>query len=80
MNQCFHHASDASKTAFVHLVSALKIWGFDFVDCQVKTDHLLSLGAREIPRSEFLVRLVNAVSFETKQGKWSLPKNLELFL
>ena len=50
----FSFASDASKIAFVHLVAFLKQRGVAWIDCQMKTDHLASLGATAIPRSEFI--------------------------
>lgn len=50
----FAKVSDASKAAFAVLVAHLKAWGFDFIDCQVPTEHLKSLGAVEVPRETFL--------------------------
>lgn len=50
----FSRATDASKIAFVYLVAFLKRRGVDWIDCQMKTDHLASLGAKVIPRPEFL--------------------------
>lgn len=50
----FHSKTDASKVAFVTLVEQLKIWNFQLIDCQVHTDHLVSLGAEEITRSAFV--------------------------
>lgn len=49
----FHRKTDASKVAFVHLVSQLQNWGYELIDCQVSSDHLLSLGAQQIPRNQF---------------------------
>lgn len=49
----FHHVTDASKIAFVHLVQEIKRQNFGLLDCQMKTSHLASLGAREISRKEF---------------------------
>jgi leucyl/phenylalanyl-tRNA--protein transferase len=49
----FAHATDASKFAFAHLASFLHDAGCGIIDCQMKTGHLASLGAREIPRSRF---------------------------
>jgi leucyl/phenylalanyl-tRNA--protein transferase len=49
----FHTETDASKVAFVTLVNFLKQWGYQLVDCQVTTQHLISLGAQEISRKEF---------------------------
>ena len=53
----FHRVADASKIAFVHLVQDLLSQGVGMIDCQMKTGHLASLGAREIPRVEFARRL-----------------------
>jgi leucyl/phenylalanyl-tRNA--protein transferase len=50
----FAHKSNASKVAFVHLVDELVKKHYAIIDCQVTTEHLLSLGAQEIPRIEFL--------------------------
>ena len=50
----FSHQSNASKIAFVHLLDELKKSNYALIDCQVTTDHLLSLGAEEIPRVKFL--------------------------
>lgn len=58
----FHHATDASKLAFVHLVRRLQGEGFGMLDCQMKTAHLASLGAREISRDEFSQRLSELVN------------------
>jgi leucyl/phenylalanyl-tRNA--protein transferase len=53
----FARASDASKCAYAALIAMLRRLGFCMVDCQQSTEHLASLGAREIPRAEFLARL-----------------------
>ena len=57
----FSQVSNSSKVAFVSLVENLKRMKFELIDCQVKTDHLMRFGAREIPRKEFLERLKKAV-------------------
>ena len=67
----FSRVSDASKIALVHLAKQLQRWKFGLIDCQVKTGHLTSLGAREIPRSEFSQQLDRLIA-DTKPGnKWS---------
>jgi len=53
----FHTKTDASKIAFVTLVQQLTEWGYQLIDCQVHTDHLASLGAEEMPRSDFAILL-----------------------
>jgi len=50
----FHHATDASKVALVDLVARFAEAGGRLVDVQLVTDHLASLGARPMPRAEFL--------------------------
>lgn len=49
----FHHVSDASKVAFVHLVRYLQSRQVGMIDCQMKTPLLTSFGGREIPRAQF---------------------------
>lgn len=49
----FSRATDASKAALVHLVDLLMQAGYRLVDCQVYSEHLVSLGAEEVPRAEF---------------------------
>ncbi len=56
----FHRTRDASKVAFVKLVERLQQQNFKLIDCQIHSDHLQSLGATEIPRSEFIKLLKNA--------------------
>ena len=53
----FTKQSNASKYAFIKLVEHLKNDGVELIDCQVYTEHLESLGAKMIPRAEFLQRL-----------------------
>ncbi len=60
----FHHVTDASKIAFIHLVQHLKSQGFGLIDCQMKTSHLASLGAREIPRKEFLQQVSELIQYQ----------------
>lgn len=61
----FHHVTDASKIAFVSLVEHLKNQGVSMIDCQMKTAHLASFGAREISRAEFIKKLVILCNNET---------------
>lgn len=49
----FHSKTDASKAAFVSLIKQLSLWGYQIIDCQVHTPHLISLGAEEITRQRF---------------------------
>ena len=71
----FAEVSDASKAAYAVLVKHLKEWGYDFIDCQVPTDHLKSLGAKEVSRDYFLERLYE-VNMNTIKNKWIVNKKL----
>ena len=66
----FAKVSDASKVAFSVLVERLKEWGYDFIDCQVPTDHLKSLGAKEVSREYFLERLGMCQNNGLSIGSW----------
>lgn len=57
----FHVETDASKVGLVALVERLRAAGASLLDVQWCTDHLASLGAVEIPRDDYLVRLAAAV-------------------
>jgi len=71
----FTHVSDASKAAYYVLVQHLKQWGYGFIDCQVPTEHLKSLGAKEITRDEFLNRL-EEVRMEKPIHEWVINENI----
>ena len=49
----FSRVDNASKIGFVTLTQHLQEWGFVLIDCQMPTQHLISLGAHSISRSEF---------------------------
>jgi leucyl/phenylalanyl-tRNA--protein transferase len=50
----FHLRPDASKLGLLHLIELLRERGAKWLDCQIMTPHMRALGAREIPRAEFL--------------------------
>jgi leucyl/phenylalanyl-tRNA--protein transferase len=67
----FNRGRDCSKFAVVYLIERLHDEGIEMIDCQMHTAHLASLGAREIPRSEFSARLQELVHFPRKSRQWS---------
>ncbi|MEM8998030.1 MAG: leucyl/phenylalanyl-tRNA--protein transferase [Acidobacteriota bacterium] len=69
----FARRNDASKAALVTLVDRLLEWDFRLIDCQVQTDHLESLGARDWPRQRFLDELAVALAMPHRVGSWSSP-------
>lgn len=68
----FSRATDASKVALVKLVAALKGRGFPLIDCQMRTELLASLGAREIRRRAFLQELERLVNYPEQPGIWNV--------
>ena len=66
----FSLASDASKVAFKALSDVLGSKGYDFIDCQMKTDHLVRLGAEVVERAFFLDALKVTVKKPTIVGSW----------
>ncbi|MDZ4201727.1 MAG: leucyl/phenylalanyl-tRNA--protein transferase [Gallionella sp.] len=71
----FSKARDTSKIALAHLAAQLERWQFGMIDCQMNTPHLASLGAREIPRSEFVARLSELVNCKLVTH-WQFDANL----
>jgi leucyl/phenylalanyl-tRNA--protein transferase len=66
----FTKVSNASKYGFITLTKRLEQKGFSFIDCQVHTEHLESLGATFISRKNFLHQLQEALKQTTLQGDW----------
>ena len=66
----FATESNASKAAFIYLVQNLQERGYSFVDCQVYTSHLESLGAEMLPREVFIEKLEASLAYPTDQGPW----------
>ncbi len=73
----FHKRTDASKVALVYLVSALRQWNFHFIDCQVTTGYLKSMGAGDVSRAVFLSMLENSLKFKPVCGRWSMPPGVK---
>jgi leucyl/phenylalanyl-tRNA--protein transferase len=67
----FARATDASKVCLAHLVAAMRQRGMTMIDCQQETEHLASLGARPIPRREFVLRLAQAIDSDAPVGDWT---------
>jgi leucyl/phenylalanyl-tRNA--protein transferase len=66
----FSLVSDASKVAFKALSDVLGSRGYDFIDCQMKTDHMIGLGAEVVDRDIFLDALEIAITKPTDFGSW----------
>jgi len=66
----FARVTDASKVAFVHFIQHVITKKYKLIDCQVATEHLISFGAREIPRSEFVTGLREWCLISNDSGPW----------
>lgn len=67
----FSRVTDASKVALARLARQLDAWGFTLIDCQLPTGHLASLGARTMPRSEFLALVTANRDYPDLRGRWA---------
>ena len=76
----FARTSDASKVALAHLARHLESRGFGVIDCQMSTAHLASLGAREIPRREFVAALRELTRSGDAPGRWPADAASRLFV
>lgn len=72
----FARVTDASKIALAHLAPQLARWRFGMIDCQMATSHLASVGAREIPRAEFMRNLAKLVNYPAAHGAWRFDDDL----
>ncbi len=66
----FSDIPNASKAALIELHSFLSERGFSLIDCQIGSRHLASLGARFIPRTEFIRILKDSLQYDTLRGNW----------
>lgn len=73
----FHRADNGSKMALVALSRHAQRHGINMIDCQITNGHLLSMGAREVPRGEFLGSLIELVQAPLDPHCWQ-GKRIEL--
>ena len=60
---------NTSKVAMSYLTSFLAHWKYELLDCQVYSEHLVSLGAKEIDRAQFQNHLKGC--YHTYKSSWS---------
>lgn len=66
----FSLETNASKVLMVHLANQLQHWGYRMIDCQMASDHLLSMGAQTLPRQEFLALLRSYTKQSAAAADW----------
>jgi leucyl/phenylalanyl-tRNA---protein transferase len=69
----FSRVTDASKVALKFLCDELIRREFVLIDCQMATPHLLSLGAKLIPRPEFIALVARHAQLPDPVGRWLAP-------
>lgn len=74
----FSHVSNASKAAMTMLCQLHTTLSFELLDCQVESDHLLSLGAENLSREEFERNLERLVGQQTSPWPVIAPGTLQL--
>lgn len=67
----FSYEANTSKACFITLARQLEAWDFDFIDCQLPTEHLIGLGAQVVPRNDFLNHLEETMKQDTRRGSWT---------
>ena len=75
----FHNISNGSKLAMWALVNWLKKHQAYFIDCQLENPYLITLGAKVIPRREFLTRLKLAHSYVPKKDMWQPQELINIY-
>jgi leucyl/phenylalanyl-tRNA--protein transferase len=66
----FSARTGGSKVALAGMCQLLHRWGFPFLDAQVTNDHLLSMGAVEIPRRQFVAQAKRLAAMPGMVGSW----------
>lgn len=72
----FSVVSNASKVALVYLVRHLEAWSYRLLDCQIDSAHLRRLGARTMPRAEFVAFLQQQCEQPHRVGRWAVDSRI----
>lgn len=73
----FSREPDTSKIALTALAWHLQHWGFSLIDCQIENPHLISMGAENIPRREYLA-LLQANLHHCSPKEWKFNPDIDL--
>ena len=74
----FSRVRDGSKLALVWLARHLHQWGYGVIDCQQATPHMISMGARCIPRADFIALLEDQCTLPGKPAPWIVDESLDV--
>lgn len=67
----FSQANNSSKLAFIALNQHFKLFGGKFIDCQMQTEHLKSLGVSALPRTDFINNLIKTRDLSINAACWN---------
>ncbi|MFT6366096.1 MAG: leucyl/phenylalanyl-tRNA--protein transferase [Halioglobus sp.] len=70
----FSLEADSSKVALMGLIDIARRGQFELIDCQIESEHMNSLGARNISRLDFEAKLEHTVDMDNDHTIWRLPK------
>ncbi|MBJ6611539.1 MAG: leucyl/phenylalanyl-tRNA--protein transferase [Candidatus Thiothrix moscowensis] len=73
----FSREADTSKIALVALAYHMQKWGFALIDCQIENPHLLSMGAENIPRQQYL-NILKANQHVAPPRAWQADSHIDL--
>ncbi len=71
---------NTSKLALVALARHLQHWGFRLIDCQVASQHLISLGAETVERDQFATWVSQYGSLEDDNHQWQIDQAIQLVI
>ncbi|HXG90566.1 MAG TPA: leucyl/phenylalanyl-tRNA--protein transferase [Vicinamibacterales bacterium] len=72
----FSRQPNGSKIAIITLAAQLARWDFPWIDCQMRTEHLASLGAHDLPRERFTREVARLVHEPGVAAPWVLDADL----
>ena len=75
----FSQVSNSSKAALIFLSKKLEEKNFLFIDCQVYTKHLETMGATSIPRNQFTSFVKQGLQFSDLKGNWKEEFDFSFF-
>jgi leucyl/phenylalanyl-tRNA--protein transferase len=69
----FSAETNGSKVALLALCRTLRDWNWPLLDAQVASDHLFTLGAREMPRDAFCARVATLAGEDGREWQSGFP-------
>ena len=74
----FSHETDASKVALAYLARHLAAWGYPLIDTQLMNPHLERMGARTLPRAQYVDLIRRLCREPAHPAPWRVDPRLEI--